>query len=240
MLEIIYQDENLIAINKPSNLLVHKSLIDRRETQFAVQILRNQINQYVYPLHRLDKPTSGVLLFALNKEMAKNMSNIIQERETQKEYIAIVRGVTNEKDEINYALKEILDKMTDSKAKQDKEAQEAITEYERLETIELPFKVGKHETSRYSLVKLNPKTGRKHQLRRHMKHIFHPIVGDTTHGDLRHTKFFRNQFDCNRLLLHASKLSFKHPISNQEININAGFDNIFKVLFEKFNWEIPK
>jgi len=238
MLEILYQDENLIAINKPSGLLVHKSLIDKSETRFAVQILRDQINQYVYPLHRLDKPTSGILLFALNKEMAKSMSNIIQERETQKEYIAIVRGITSEKDEINYALKEVLDKMTDSKANQDKEAKEAITEYERLNTIELPFKVGKHETSRYSLVRLNPKTGRKHQLRRHMKHIFHPIVGDTTHGDLRHTKFFKNQFNCNRLLLHASKLSFKHPIFNQVIRINAGFDITFNALFKEFNWEI--
>jgi len=238
MLEILYQDENLIAINKPSGLLVHKSLIDKHETNFAVQTLRNQINQYVYPLHRLDKPTSGILLFALNKEIAKNMSNIIQKRETYKEYIAIVRGVTNEKDEINYALKEILDKMTDSKANQDKEAKKAITEYQRLNTVELPFKVGKYETSRYSLVKLSPKTGRKHQLRRHMKHIFHPIVGDTTHGDLRHTKFFRNQFNCNRLLLHASKLSFKHPILNKVISINAEFDTTFKELFEKFNWKI--
>jgi len=238
MLEILYQDENLIAINKPSGLLVHKSLIDRRETRFAVQILRDQINQYVYPLHRLDKPTSGVLLFALNKEMAKSMSNIIQARETQKEYVAIVRGIVNEKEIIDYALKEVLDKMTDSKANKDKEAQEAITEYERLDTIELPFKVGKHETSRYSLVKLNPKTGRKHQLRRHMKHIFHPIVGDTTHGDLRHTKFFRNQFNSQRLLLHASKLSFIHPISNKMIIINAGFDETFELLFEEFNWKI--
>jgi len=239
MLEILYQDENLIAINKPSGLLVHKSMIDRHETEFAVQMLRDQIGQYVYPLHRLDKPTSGVLLFALDKEMAKDMSEIIQARETQKEYVAIVRGTTYEKDEINYPLKEILDKMTDSKANQDKEAQEAITQYKRLNTIELPFAVGKHETTRYSLIKLSPQTGRKHQLRRHMKHIFHPIVGDTTHGDLRHTKFFRKEFDSHRLLLHAFSLSFKHPISNEEIVIKAGFDETFRILFEKFYWEIP-
>ena len=239
MLEILFQDENLIAINKPSGLLVHKSLIDKRETKFAVQMLRDQIGQYVYPLHRLDKPTSGVLLFALSKEMAIMMSEIIQDRRTKKEYIAVTRGITDKRGDINYALKEIHDKMTDSKAKQDKDAQEAITEYQRLASIELPFAVGKYKTARYSLLKLKPHTGRKHQLRRHMKHIFHPIVGDTTHGDLRHTKFFRKQYDSHRLLLHAFKLSFKHPLTDKEIIIKASFDETFEKLFKEFNWNEP-
>jgi len=236
MLEVLYQDSDLIAINKPSGLLVHRSMIDKSETEFAIQLLRDQIGQYVYPLHRLDKPTSGVLLFGLSKEMSQQMSEIIKSRSVKKEYTAIVRGFTQEEGVIDYPLKEILDKMTDSKANQNKDSQEAVSEYERIATVELPFSVGRYNTSRYSLLKLYPKTGRKHQLRRHMKHIFHPIVGDTTHGDLRHTKFFREQFGINRLLLHASKLTFEHPLSNKRVAIEAGFDESFKSLIQELAW----
>jgi len=92
-LEILYQDEYLIAINKPSGLLVHKSPIDKHETRFALQELRDQIGQYVYPVHRLDKPTSGVLLFALDREIAKSMSQYFRNNLVHKEYTAIVSVV---------------------------------------------------------------------------------------------------------------------------------------------------
>ena len=236
-LEILYRDEYLVAINKPSGLLVHRSMIDRHETRFAIQILRDQIGQYVYPLHRLDKPTSGVLLFALDKERARDMSELFKSREVKKNYMAIVRGYTKEEEIIDYPLKEILDKMTDKKVNQDKEAQEAITQYQRLETIELPLEVGPYKTARYSLVSISPQTGRKHQLRRHFKHIFHPIVGDTTHGDLRHTKLFRDKLDTHRLLLHANSVIFQHPISNMSLKIDAPFDVTFNQLFLRFKWD---
>ena len=235
-LEIIYQDEHIVAINKPSNLLVHRSWIDKEETRFAIQILRDQIDQYVYPVHRLDKPTSGVLLFALSKEVARAISEQMQERAFKKEYIAIVRGYTEQSGEIDYALKEVLDKMTDAKAKTDKEAQSAITSYETISQVELPFAVGRYETTRYSLVRLRPQTGRKHQLRRHMKHLLHPIVGDTKYGRGEHNRFFREQFDAHRLLLHARDLTFTHPVLNKEVTFTAGMDELFLELLAKLGF----
>ena len=227
ILEIIYQDEHIVAINKPSNLLVHRSWIDKDETRFAMQMVRDQIGQFVYPIHRLDKPTSGVLVFALSRDIARELSLQIQDNGFHKEYLSVVRGFTDEVGHIDYALKEVLDKMTDKKARKDKEAQEAVTDYEKLGQIELPFEVGRYKTTRYSLLRLKPTTGRKHQLRRHMKHILHPIVGDTKYGRHEHNVFFREKFNCHRLLLHASRLSFTHPISKKEIVLTAGLDEIF-------------
>ncbi len=108
-LEILYQDDYIVAINKPSGLLVHKSPIDKHETRFALQELRNQIGQYVYPVHRLDKPTSGVLLFALSKEIAQLMGEAFRNNEIKKEYIAVVRGYVDDSGMIDYPLKEMLD-----------------------------------------------------------------------------------------------------------------------------------
>ena len=239
MLEILYQDEYLVAVNKPSGLLVHRSMIDRHETEFALQMVRDQIGRFVYPVHRLDKPTSGVLVFALSKDAARKMTEIFKARETQKEYLAVVRGYTAEHEVIDYPLKEILDKMTDRKADQNKEAQSAVTEYFRLATVELPYPVSRYPYARYSLLKVIPKTGRKHQIRRHMKHIFHPIVGDTTHGRTEHNRLFREKFDCHRLLLSAVKLSFKHPVSHEQLAITAPLDDTFKQILREFNWSDP-
>ncbi len=237
-LEILYQDEYLVAINKPSGLLVHKSPIDKHETQFALQLVRDQIGQYVYPIHRLDKPTSGVLLFALNAEMAQTMSLLFRASQVHKEYIAIVRGFTEDTSLIDYPLKQMLDTKEQKKQGITKEVQEAQTAYERLATVELPFPVSRYPVARYSLVKLFPKTGRKHQLRRHMKHIFHPIVGDTKHGRGEHNNLFREKFACHRLLLHSDKIKFVHPLSNEEVVIHAPLDNMFKGLLKTFHWDI--
>jgi tRNA pseudouridine65 synthase len=234
LLEILYRDEYLVAINKPSGLLVHRSPIDRHETQFAVQMLRDQIGQFVYPVHRLDKPTSGVLLFGLDKESAKVMGEQFRARETKKSYLAVVRGYTEESGIIEHALTQKLDKIADKKTNKDKEAQEATTEYERLATVELPFSVGKYDKTRYSLVKLLPKTGRKHQLRRHMKHISHHILGDTKYGRGEHNKFIRERYGCHRLLLHAEELHIKHPSTNNMLIIKAPLDDSFKSIFHYF------
>lgn len=236
-LEILYQDDYLVAINKPSGLLVHKSPIDNRETRFALQEVRNQIGEYVYPIHRLDKPTSGVLLFALSKEIAQILSERFRINEVKKEYFAIVRGYTDESGKIDYALKQMLDTKEQKALGITKSAKEALTRYERLATVELPYAVSRYPVARYSLVKLKPLTGRKHQLRRHMKHIFHPIVGDTKHGRGEHNKLFRKKFDIHRLLLHAHKLHFEHPISKENIVIMAPFDSDFVKLFKVFAWD---
>ena len=233
-LEILYQDEYLVAINKPSGLLVHKSPIDKHETLFALQLVRDQIGRYVYPVHRLDKPTSGVLVFALSSEVAKLMSELFKSSNVEKEYIAVVRGYTLQNDLIDYALKQMLDTKEQKSLGITKEAQEAKTEYVRLATAELPYAVSRYKVARYSLVKLLPKTGRKHQLRRHMKHIFHPIVGDTKHGRGEHNKLFRDKFDCHRLLLHASKMSFVHPVGGSKVCIEAEFDDVFEKICKLF------
>jgi len=237
MLEILYQDEYLVAINKPSGLLVHKSPIDRHETEFALQMVRDQIGQYVYPIHRLDKPTSGVLLFALSAEILKTMSLLFRSHEVSKEYIAIVRGYTQAEDLIDYPLKQMLDTKEQKKLGITKEAQEAQTHYECLATVELPYAVSRYPVARYSLVKLLPKTGRKHQLRRHMKHIFHPIVGDTKHGRGEHNQLFREKFDVHRLLLHSHRVSFVHPVTKQSVEIEASVDDTFDGLFKIFGWD---
>ena len=236
MLEILYRDEFLVAINKPSGLLVHRSPIDRHETEFAVQMLRNQIGEFVYPVHRLDKPTSGVLLFALDKESAKLMSEQFRARDTKKSYLAVVRGYTQNSGVIEHALAEKLDKIADKKAKKDKEPQEAMTEYESLATVELDFAVGKYDKTRYSLVKLSPKTGRKHQLRRHMKHISHHILGDTKYGRGEHNKFIRKTYGCHRLLLHANELSIKHPYRDDILIIKAPMDDTLMAILNSFGW----
>ena len=235
-LEILYQDEYIVAINKPTGLLVHKSPIDRHETEFALQMVRDQIGQYVYPVHRLDKPTSGVLLFALSAEILKMMSLLFRSHEVTKEYIAIVRGYTQEEELIDYPLKQMLDTKEQKKLGITKEAQEAQTYYECLATVELPYAVSRYPVARYSLVKLLPKTGRKHQLRRHMKHIFHPIVGDTKHGRGEHNQLFREKFACHRLLLHSNRVSFVHPVTKELVEIEALVDDTFHGLFKIFGW----
>jgi tRNA pseudouridine65 synthase len=236
-LEILYKDEYLVIVNKPSGLLVHKSPIDKHETRFAMQLVRDQIGEYVYPVHRLDKPTSGILIFALDTQTAQDMSNIFRSHEVQKEYMAVVRGYVKEEELIDYPLKQMLDTKEQKKMGITKEPQDAQTYYKCLATVELPYPVSRYLVARYSLVKLLAKTGRKHQLRRHMKHIFHPIVGDTKHGRGEHNKLFREKFDCHRLLLHANKVSFIHPVSNEKIIIDAGVDEVFKKIFKIFMYE---
>ena len=236
-LEILYQDEYLVAINKPSGLLVHKSMIDRDEIYFAMKMLRDQIGKWVYPIHRLDKPTSGVLLFALDKHTAKLMNEQFSESKIQKTYIGVVRGYIEESGFIDYALSVKLDKIADKDSKAEKEPQEAQTEYKRLATVEVNHAVGRYDKSRYSLVELKPKTGRKHQLRRHMKHLSHHMLGDTKYGRGEHNKMVREQYNCHRLLLHSISLEILHPYTNLSIKIDAGFDDTFHNIFKSFAWE---
>ncbi len=235
-LEILYKDKYLVAINKPSGLLVHKSMIDRHEIYFAMKMLRDQIGQWVYPVHRLDKPTSGVLLFALDSETAFMMNEQFKTHTIQKKYIAIVRGYIDETGFIDYPLSVKNDKIADKKSSEDKEAQEAQTEYKRLATVELPYAVGRYDKTRYSLVELLPKTGRKHQLRRHMKHLSHHILGDTKYGRGEHNKMVRKNYNCHRMMLHAISLEFTHPYSQEYIILEASLDETFISLFESFTW----
>lgn len=231
-LDILYQDDDLIVIDKPSGLLVHRSPIDRHETRFVIQTLRDQIGQRVYAVHRLDKPTSGVLVLALDPETQQQLSQQFEDRQTEKTYQAICRGYTDDTGVIDYPLPVMQDfkDQTVSETRQD-----AITAYRTLAKVELPYPCGRYASSRYSLVELKPSTGRKHQLRRHMKHIFHPIVGDSTHGDNKHNQLFREHFANDRLLLKATRLAIQHPKTGKRLEIETrqedGFDRITAHLF---------
>ena len=235
-LEILFQDEHYIAINKPAGMLVHRSGIDRHETVFAMQLLRDQIGQKVFPLHRLDKPTSGVLLFGLSSEAAKSIAPAFENHDLEKTYLAVVRGYVPAEGTIDHALKEIDDKHDDPRRRSDKEAQSAVTHYRQLATIELAYAVDKYPQSRYSLVELKPQTGRRHQIRRHLKHISHPIIGDVNYGKGTHNRFYADTLNCKRLLLHASELEFTHPFTQQPICIKAPMDEAMQQLFQRFSW----
>ena len=221
MLEIIYQDEHLIAINKPHGLLVHRSKIANDATEFALQMLRDQIGRQVSPVHRLDRKTGGVLLFAFEKDVEIAMQKLFQEALVGKKYLAILRGYAPDQLDIDYPL-----------AKENGNMQEAFTSFVTLERVEIEVPFGKHQTSRYSLVEATPKTGRMHQLRRHFAHIFYPIIGDTKHGCNKQNKFFKGQFEMTTMLLHASQLAFKHPVTGDEIKINANLHSEFKRIME--------
>ena len=233
-LEILYQDDYVVAINKPSGLLVHRSWLDTHATEFAVQKLRDQIGQHVYPVHRLDRPTSGVLLFVLDKDSARHLMQQFIDQTTEKNYLAVVRGHLDQ-GILDYPLKYQYDKIADKKADMTKPPQEAVTEYRCLAKTEIPIAVGPYPASRYSLMELIPKTGRKHQLRRHMKHLRHPIVGDTSHGDGKHNTMFRENFAIHRLLLHAAYLSFTHPKTDQKIEVHAPITGDFLRVLSDIN-----
>ena len=236
-IEIIYEDESLVAINKEAGLLVHRSWLDKGETRFAMQLTRDAVGCHVFPVHRLDRPTSGVLLFAKSSSVARSLTEAFTEHRVTKEYLAVVRGYIPAQGSLDYALSFKPDAIADKFANLDKPAQEAVTHWQSLAQIELPFAVSKkHDTSRYSLVRLTPETGRKHQLRRHMRHLFHHIVGDTSHGDGRHNRFFRSQYSCERMLLHAQSLALNHPVSGEPLLLKAGLDDQWLRILEAFDW----
>lgn len=236
ILTILYQDEYLVAVDKPSGLFVHKSFMDKYEIYFALQLVRDQVGKYVYPLHRLDKPTSGVLLFALTEEVARLMSEQFSQRLIEKTYFALTRGFLLGEDTIDHPLVEKLDKIGDKFAQQNKPAQEAQTYYQNVATATLPIPLGKYNSVRYSLVKLTPKTGRRHQIRRHLAHLRHPIIGDINYGDNKQNPFFAQHFGFKRLMLHAHSLAFKHPVTQQPVLIKAPFDEHWCSTMEALGW----
>lgn len=237
MLEILYQDEHLIAINKPAGWLVHRSWLDRKEKVVVMQTLRDQIGQHVFTVHRLDRPTSGVLLLALSSEVARLLSQQFEQHQIQKTYYAVVRGHVHESATIDYALTEELDKVADKFAQTDKAPQPAVTHYYPVAQVEKAVPVGRYQTARYSLLKLMPETGRKHQLRRHMAHIRHPILGDSKHGDLRQNRGMETHFGCRRLMLHASELSLRHPVSGEALTLRAPLDASWMSVMTQFDWQ---
>ena len=218
-LEILYQDDDLVAIAKPSGLLVHRTRLDAWARDFAVQRLRDELGCSVYPVHRLDKATSGVLLFALNALALGEVSAAFERGAVGKRYLAIVRGWPPATLEIDHPLTRLHDAYEPGEPVQG--VQPAVTRLRLLATAELPVCVDRYPVSRYALVELAPESGRRHQLRRHLKHAGHPIIGDTTYGQGRHNRLFRSRFANERLLLAAVALSLRHPRTGAALAISA-------------------
>jgi len=226
MLEILFRDDHLIAVNKPHGLLVHRSPIAADAEEFAVQTLRDQIGKWVTPVHRLDRKTAGVLLFALDKETEIAMHKQFMEGLVNKKYLAVVRGHTIDSEEIDYPLR-----------KENGAMQDARTAYVTLQRAELPIALGNHPSSRYSLVEATPTTGRMHQLRKHFSHIFHPIIGDRTHGCNKQNRMFKENWNMTTMLLHASYQAFHHPLTGERIEITAPLQNEFIRMMELMGWD---
>jgi tRNA pseudouridine65 synthase len=225
-IEIVFQNDNLVVVNKPANILVHRSPISS-DTCFLLQLLRRQLGRLVYPAHRLDRPTSGLMVFALNQEAVSRLGCAFQEGAVEKSYLAVVRGWLHEGAVIDYPLRK------EGKG----EEQEAVSVYEPLGRIEFPWPVAGFPTARYTLLKITPKTGRWHQIRRHLAHIRHPVVGDVNHGDGRHNRLFREQLGIHRLMLHASSLSFCEPESGQPLSFFLNPDGSFTRVFPDMSEE---
>lgn len=234
MLPILFRDEQLIAIDKPAGWLVHRSNLDRHETRILVQALRDQIGRHVYPAHRLDKGTSGLMLFALDSATAAALAGQFERGEVGKTYQAIVRGWPDEAGTIDHPLTIEHDDYLDGASGVTRVAQTARTEYRRLGILEVPVAIDRYPTSRYAWVELRPQTGRRHQLRRHMKHISHPIIGDATHGKGRHNRWFAEHFTCERLLLASTELRFQHPSTGHPLRLGAPLTGCFAELASRF------
>lgn len=225
MLEIVYQDDHIIAINKPHGLLVHRSTIANDAKEFALQLLRDQIGKRVSPVHRLDRKTGGLLLFAFEKDVEIALHQQFQNGQVDKKYLAMLRGHSPDQQDIDYPL-----------AKENGTIQEAFTSFVTLKRAEINVPLGQHATSRYSLVEASPTTGRMHQLRKHFAHIFYPIIGDRKHGCNKQNRFFKEQWEMTTMLLHASQLEFKHPVTGHLMTLKADIGDEFKRMNNLMGW----
>ncbi|MBP7965886.1 MAG: pseudouridine synthase [Burkholderiaceae bacterium] len=248
--EILYLDDHLVACHKPSGLLVHRSNLDRHETRFAVQLVRDQLGRRVFPLHRLDRGTSGLLLFALDAASARHIGRQFEERSIGKRYLAIVRGWPADSGLIDHPLTRQQDSAVPRGQRDDDRTTQrtatsppaahlalpAQTAFRRLATTELPIAVDRYPTTRYALLELTPLSGRQHQIRRHLKHIAHPIIGDATFGKGIHNRFFQQHFDCARLLLACTQLTLNHPADGRRLVLNAPLAADFSRVAAALGW----
>jgi tRNA pseudouridine65 synthase len=200
-LRLLHVDDTIVVIDKPAGLLVHPSPLDAHETRSAVELLREQLGVPVWLLHRLDKATSGALAFALAADVASALGKAFESGAVRKRYLALVRGWPPEQGEIDYPLARDPERPSAGQPRLP-----AVTRWRRLARFEWPFADGRHDTSRYALVEVEPLSGRRHQIRRHFKHIAHPLVGDTTHGKGAHNRAVAAWLGTSRLWLHASRL----------------------------------
>ena len=240
-LSILYQDEYLVAVYKPAGLLVHRSGIAAGQDDiFALQLVRDQVGRWVYPLHRLDRPTVGVLLFALDVETTRRLKEAFTARTIEKSYRGVVRGWLEGEGVIDHPLKKSNLSRRERRRRREgrlvEEPKPAVTRFRALATAELPFPVGRYGTARYTHIEARPESGRTHQVRRHMAHLSHPLVGDTRYGDSAHNRFFRDRFGSSRLFLLAHSLEFTHPMTGRLLKITAEPDEEWASLMTLIPW----
>jgi tRNA pseudouridine65 synthase len=231
MIEILYQDDALIAVNKPAGLAVHRSKMVGNAEEFLIDQLREQIGDSVYLAHRLDRATSGVLLVARSKEVAAALGEQFMGRAVRKQYLVVVRGWPDPlEDVIDYPL---------PGSRETGPRREARTRYRRLATIEVPIELGRYPHQRYALMQAEPESGRFRQIRKHLAHIHHPVIGDCQHGRGDHNRLYKQHFGCHRMLLHAWRLRFAHPVTAAAMEIEAPLDDAYAGLLRLFGWTVP-
>ena len=231
MIEILYEDDYFVIVNKPAKLQVYKSKLSN-DKDYLSDKMKSLKGNNIYPVYRIEKAISGLVIFSKDKETTQKIFNLIKENKIKKGYSAIVRGWTTE----GIIDKEIKD--TDEKFKFSKNKVKALTSYKTIKHIEIPYFIDKYPQTRYSLVKIYPKTNYFHQIRRNFLSISHPILGDTTYGKTKHNNFLRNNINLNRLMLSADSLEFVHPYNDKEINLNIrdkDFDLFFKKVKEEYS-----
>ncbi len=233
-LRVLYRDEHLIAVFKPAGLIVHRSKMTQPHEPVLLQALRDQIGSFVYPVHRLDRPTAGVVVFALTSSAAARLVELFTQREVSKYYQALVRGYTDGRFSIDRPLQEKFGEEWDKGSTAKNPLQDARTEFMRLEKYQLPWESNGFPTSRYSLLEIKPITGRWHQIRRHLNHCANPVIGDHRHGDHRHNQLILEKTGVYRMLLTAVRVDFRHPYTHELLTITAGrgseFDNVIEQL----------
>lgn len=227
-LNLLYQDDALVIVDKPPGLAVHRSHLVGDDDDYLIDRLRAQIGGTPYLAHRLDRATSGVLLVAKSREIAAELGRQLMERSVGKDYLAVVRGWPEESGCIDHPL---------SGASLKGPVREARTHWRRLATVDVPLAMGRYPQQRYSLLAVSPETGRYQQIRRHFAHASHHLIGDTTHGRGDHNRLFRIHWSVHRLLLHAWRLSFAHPLTQERLTVQAPLDANWQRVLAAFGWE---
>ncbi|WP_119156899.1 pseudouridine synthase [Caldimonas tepidiphila] len=250
----LWQDADYVAVHKPPGLLVHRSPIANRDERFALQLVRDLLGRHVFPVHRLDRGTSGVLLMALSSEAARAAAERFEAGEVRKRYVAFVRGWPADEGRIDHPLRRIEEELPRTDRGVNAEAQPALTHYRRLRRMECPLAglpgtlpaglaAPGHASLRYALMALQPQTGRQHQLRRHLKHIAHPIVGDASYGKGVHNRWWAARLGLQRLWLHAEALELPHPRDGTPLRLEsplaAPFNMDWQRLLEQPDWLPP-
>jgi tRNA pseudouridine65 synthase len=230
-LDIIFEDQFIICVNKPNNMVVHHAYHSRNvaDEMALLQLIQAEKGIKVYPIHRLDRKTSGIILLAKETIHVSKFQELFTNNEIEKTYYGVVRGFSPESKIIDSPVKG-----RDASIHKD-----ALTYLKTLEQIVLEIPVKPYDSSRYSLVELKPKTGRMHQLRVHTNKISHPLIGDIKYGDKNHDLMFEENFGWKNMFLHAGHLKFKHPFSEEVLILKANFPKDWISLFEEFNWTNP-